>query len=153
MKKFIYFCMTSMFALSTVTAHGQAVDSTGLDKLSGVSGRVDKLIPAAVPGPAGPAGPAGSAADVLQGTMCGLARYVQTTGGATSGRAGIWVDTSCQGYKIIEMVLDKYLRWNAVGVCPAGFALKRISYDDINNGQEGSTNSSEITTTYSCLKT
>lgn len=50
MKRFICFCITSMLALSTITAHGQAVDSTGLDKLSGVSTRVENIIPKPIPG-------------------------------------------------------------------------------------------------------
>lgn len=154
-----------MLALSSMTAHGQAMDSTGLDKLSGVSGRVDNLIPPAIPGPAGPAGPTGatgSAATVPQGTMCGLSNVITTT--STGGGNGLSeskpkLAVTCQGYPVFDWVRNyrgngRYYMGNfdTVSNCPSGYTAYEISMSSSNNGQEGSTNSSTIVTAYSCIK-
>lgn len=160
MNKIIKNFVISSLTLATLTAHGQAIDSTGSEKLYGVSGRVTEILPPAIPGPVGPAGPAGPSgatgstgtADVPQGSACGLARYVSGTA-ANTIPTGLFVDNSCQGYPIVNLVFNRQtLKYDATSNCPPGYLAFEVGYKEINNGAEGSTNSTLTTVSYSCFK-
>lgn len=155
----VIFSTLSIIAVP-INGSAQAVDSTGTDRLIGFSNRVEAALPPAIPGPAGPAGPVGptgstgSPGSVPQGTMCGLVKLIDTlsSGGANGvGSTTTRLESSCQGFKIITISSDAYGR-KILSNCPADYATYLISQASINNGQEGSTNSTSTTFTYSCLK-
>lgn len=147
MKKLLTFCMTSMLSLSTMVAHGQAVDSTGLDKLTGVSTRVETFIPAAIPGPAGATGATGAPGGSNPGTMCGLA--YGTYKGPNDTNAWTTIQ-SCQGYRVKYNVGWKY----SYDECPPGYVIGEVSRNSENNSSgDGNSWTTWMNYSYSCFKT
>lgn len=153
MKYRIIFFVATVCAISAINANGQAVDSTGMDKLSGISTRVENFIPAAIPGPAGatgPAGPTGAAGTPggnVQGLMCGI--VILRRENDNGYYSNVNFVTSCQGHKI------KYRSGlNNYDDCPAGYMVGLISSaKNDNSSGEGNSWNMWRDDTFTCYKT
>lgn len=160
MKCRIIFFVATVCAISAINANGQAVDSTGMDKLSGISTRVENFIPAAIPGPAGATGATGAtgetgaAGGTQQGTTCGVATLERRFN--RDGESG-WEDmawrfqlvSSCMGYRIAYNVGKVNYK-----ECPPSYVAAVISKTGrITEAGGGDGAGTIIYETWSCIKT
>lgn len=132
-------------------AHSQAVDSTGADRLIGVSTRVEAAIPPGTPGPVGATGPkgeTGSAGGVQQGSTCGLTKLNRVFYDGTEDTSKPFnLVSSCMGYRVAY----KNFR-TTVQECPPGYNTAVLSTTGKITELGQSTSDQIIYETWTCVK-
>lgn len=148
----VMFSMLCVFLGSN--AQSQAIDSTGADRLIGVSTRVEAAIPPGTPGTPGPAGATGpkgetgSAGGVQQGSTCGLATLKRMfyDGNESRGRPFTLV-SSCMGYRVAYNSGQTTYQ-----ECPPGFTTAVLSTTGKITEVGQPTSEAVIYETWTCFK-
>lgn len=151
MKLFSKVVFSMLCATAATNAQSQAIDSTGADRLIGVSTRVEAAIPAGTPGPAGATGPkgeTGSAGGIQQGSTCGLATLKRMFYDSNESRGRPFtLVSSCMGYRVAYNSGQTTYQ-----ECPPGFTTAVLSTTGKITETGQPTSDSVIYESWTCIK-
>lgn len=136
--------IAAILALSVNVAHAQAEDSTGPQRLTGVSQRAMNFVGAnspSTPGPAGATGATGAPGATAPGSACGAATF--TTGADETNTYGTWAgqQVSCQGYRVAYQrptANTIQIQWPIVTECPPDYTSGQMANQPTGGSSGGS---------------